>query len=181
MSPSIVSGRVVATIIFSSFKDENRVTICEKKAHWPEFSMGYAKDVITPNSNFSFGSYPGTLSNVRPVSCFWSTCQRCMDSQYETPFSRKKLPLNLTTLCSVEHTSSQVDWHGRWYLPREGDRNFQWQLSTIPDYRYISVAFDLLQNVRNSRGSLWKLPVTSHNFPLAGITGLLSGIGSWST
>jgi hypothetical protein len=41
----------------------------------PEFSIGYANDVITPNSNFSLASYPGTFSNVLPVSCFWSTLE----------------------------------------------------------------------------------------------------------
>ena len=56
VSPSIVSGRVVAMTIFSS-----------------DPSMWYAKLVMTPNSNFSDGSYPGTWRSVRPVSSFWST------------------------------------------------------------------------------------------------------------
>jgi hypothetical protein len=41
--------------------------------HEPEFSMGYANDVMTPNSNFSLASYPGTFNNVRPSNCFCST------------------------------------------------------------------------------------------------------------
>ena len=44
--------------------------------------MGYAKDVMTPNSNFSFASYPGTLSIVRPSSCIWSTCKPSAEHAY---------------------------------------------------------------------------------------------------
>src|SRR5258706_5091317 len=54
VSPSMVSGRVVATMIFSS-----------------EFSMGYANDVITPNMTGL--SYPGTLSHFLPVHSILSS------------------------------------------------------------------------------------------------------------
>ncbi|PPQ87749.1 hypothetical protein CVT25_015177 [Psilocybe cyanescens] len=39
----------------------------------PVPSIAYAKLVSTPNSNFSLGSHPNTLSSVRPSSSFWST------------------------------------------------------------------------------------------------------------
>jgi len=39
--------------------------------------MGYANEVMTPNSNFSFGSYPGTLRKVRPCNSFCSTYDDC--------------------------------------------------------------------------------------------------------
>mmetsp|Transcript_63225 Transcript_63225/g.73996 ORF Transcript_63225/g.73996 Transcript_63225/m.73996 type:complete len:201 (-) Transcript_63225:526-1128(-) len=61
VSPSMVSKRVVATTSFSS-----------------EFSMGYAKEVNTPNSYRPLGSagFPicvFTFKNVRPSRSTWST------------------------------------------------------------------------------------------------------------
>ena len=53
VSPNIVSGRVVAMTIRSS-----------------DPSISYANEVITPNSNRSFGSYPGIGKRVRPVRTF---------------------------------------------------------------------------------------------------------------
>ena len=52
VSPSMVSGRVVAMIIFSSAKKYKRGDSHLLKG-LPDPSIGYAKEVRTPNSNFS--------------------------------------------------------------------------------------------------------------------------------
>ena len=57
-SPSIISGRVVATMIFSSMTI-NHINI-KYRFVWgpaePELSIGYANDVMTSNSTFSLES-----------------------------------------------------------------------------------------------------------------------------
>ena len=58
VSPSIVSGRVVATMIISSASKvsyKHGIVYAQESAK-PEFSIGYANEVIAPNSNFSLGS-----------------------------------------------------------------------------------------------------------------------------
>jgi hypothetical protein len=57
VSPSIVSGRVVAMMIFSSVRTVRERTAAHQRYRYPpDPSIGYAKEVRTPNSNFSLAS-----------------------------------------------------------------------------------------------------------------------------